>query len=50
MSARSKAADGDTLSLSGDQKKVNGVVWYLIGVLTCLRFFPSDIACVSVMM
>lgn len=31
------------------QEKVNGVVWYLIGVIFSLHFYPADIACVSVM-
>lgn len=31
------------------QDKVNGVVWYLIGVIFSLHFYPADIACVSIM-
>lgn len=28
---------------------MNGVVWYLIGVIFSLHFYPADIACVSIM-
>ncbi|WFD29845.1 diacylglycerol kinase (CTP) [Malassezia sp. CBS 17886] len=38
------------LMRDGEQERVNGVVWYLIGVLASLHFFPEDIACVSVML
>jgi dolichol kinase len=37
------------LMRESEREKVNGVVWYLIGVLFCLHFLPEDIACVSVM-
>ncbi|KIS67025.1 diacylglycerol kinase [Mycosarcoma maydis] len=37
------------LMRESEKDKVNGVVWYLIGVITSLHFFPEDIACVSVM-
>lgn len=31
------------------QERVNGVIWYLMGVLTSLHIFPEDIACISIM-
>ena len=37
------------LMRESEKEKVNGVVWYLIGVITSLHFFPEDIACVSIM-
>ncbi|UZJ52632.1 hypothetical protein CBS101457_001952 [Exobasidium rhododendri] len=37
------------LMRESEKKKVNGVVWYLIGVITCLKYFPADVACVAVM-
>ncbi len=37
------------LMRESEKDKVNGVVWYLIGVITSLHFFPEDIACVSIM-
>lgn len=37
------------LMRESEKDKVNGVVWYLIGVISSLHFFPEDIACVSVM-
>ncbi|KAN0059610.1 Diacylglycerol kinase [Thecaphora frezii] len=37
------------LMRDSEKEKVNGVVWYLIGVITSLHFFPQDIACVSIM-
>ncbi|CBQ69309.1 related to HSD1-ER membrane protein [Sporisorium reilianum SRZ2] len=38
------------LMRESEKDKVNGVVWYLVGVITSLHFFPEDIACVSVML
>lgn len=38
------------LMRESEKKQVNGVVWYLIGVITCLRNFPADIACIGIMM
>lgn len=38
------------LMREAEKEKVNGVVWYLIGVIFSLHFFPADIACVSIMM
>lgn len=38
------------LMRESERDKVNGVVWYLVGVITSLHFFPEDIACVSVML
>lgn len=38
------------LMRDGEKERVNGVVWYLIGVVTSLRLFPEDIACVSIIM
>lgn len=37
------------LMRESEKEKVNGVVWYLIGVIGSLRLFPEDIAVVSVM-
>lgn len=37
------------LMREAEKEKVNGVVWYLVGVITCLHFYPADIACVSIM-
>lgn len=37
------------LMRESEKEKVNGVVWYLIGVLFCLSLLPEDIACVSIM-
>jgi len=37
------------LMRESEKDKVNGVVWYLIGVISSLHFFPEDIACVSIM-
>ncbi|KAI3623353.1 DGK1 [Malassezia furfur] len=37
------------LMRDGERERVNGVVWYLVGVLASLRLFPEDIACVSIM-
>ncbi|WFD44737.1 diacylglycerol kinase (CTP) [Malassezia psittaci] len=37
------------LMRDGEKERVNGVVWYIVGVLLSLHFFPEDIACVSVM-
>lgn len=37
------------LMRESEKTKVNGVVWYLVGVLFCLHFLPEDIACVSIM-
>lgn len=37
------------LMRESEKDKVNGVVWYLVGVITSLHFFPEDIACVSIM-
>ncbi|UTT88980.1 hypothetical protein NDA17_001352 [Ustilago hordei] len=37
------------LMRESEKDKVNGVVWYLVGVISSLHFFPEDIACVSVM-
>ena len=31
-----------------EKERVNGVIWYLIGVMASLRLFPEDIACVSI--
>lgn len=41
---------GVLMPVPSSQKQVNGVVPFLVGVITCLHFFPEDIACVSVMM
>ena len=38
------------LMRESEKERVNGVVWYLVGVMTSLHFFPKDIACVSIMM
>ncbi len=38
------------LMRESEKKQVNGVVWYLIGVITSLHVFPADIACVGIMM
>ncbi|CAO1638331.1 unnamed protein product [Sympodiomycopsis kandeliae] len=38
------------LMREAEKEKVNGVVWYLVGVIFSLHFYPADIACVSVMM
>lgn len=32
------------------QKKINGVIWYLVGVIFVLQFYPRDIAVVSILM
>ncbi|PWN52554.1 hypothetical protein IE53DRAFT_384997 [Violaceomyces palustris] len=37
------------LMRESEKEKVNGVVWYLVGVIFSLHFFPEDIACVSIM-
>lgn len=37
------------LMRESEKQKVNGVVWYLVGVLFCLSLLPEDIACVSIM-
>lgn len=37
------------LMRESEKEKVNGVVWYLIGVIGSLRLFPEDIAVASVM-
>lgn len=37
------------LMREAEKEKVNGVVWYLVGVIWSLHFYPADIACVSVM-
>ncbi|SNX86551.1 related to HSD1 - ER membrane protein [Melanopsichium pennsylvanicum] len=37
------------LMRESEKDKVNGVVWYLVGVIASLHFFPEDIACVSIM-
>ena len=34
------------LMRESEKERVNGVVWYLIGVMTSLHFFPEDIASV----
>ena len=36
------------LMRESEKERVNGVVWYLIGVMTSLHFFPEDIASVSI--
>lgn len=41
--------DGERVRVRLTQERVNGVVWYLIGVLSSLHFFPEDIACISIM-
>lgn len=33
---------------SAEKERVNGVIWYLIGVMVSLRLFPEDIASVSI--
>ena len=38
------------LMREGERERVNGVIWYLAGVIVTLHIFPEDIACVSVMM
>lgn len=38
------------LMRESEKTQVNGVVWYLVGVIFVLHFLPTDIACVSVMM
>ncbi|CAO1616414.1 unnamed protein product [Parajaminaea phylloscopi] len=37
------------LMRESEKDKVNGVVWYLVGVIFSLHFYPADIACVSIM-
>lgn len=37
------------LMREGEKERVNGVVFYLLGVITTLHFFPEDIGCVSIM-
>ncbi|KDN36013.1 hypothetical protein K437DRAFT_64083 [Tilletiaria anomala UBC 951] len=37
------------LMRESEKKQVNGVVWYLVGVITSLQMFPADVACVSIM-
>ncbi|KAI5476325.1 diacylglycerol kinase [Pseudohyphozyma bogoriensis] len=32
-----------------ERDRVNGVIFYLVGVLVCLTFYPRDIACLSIM-
>lgn len=32
------------------QKKINGVIWYLVGVIFVLQFYPRDVAVVSILM
>lgn len=36
------------LMRESEKERVNGVVWYLVGVMTSLHFFPEDIASVSI--
>lgn len=36
------------LMREGEKERVNGVIWYLVGVMTSLHFFPEDIASVSI--
>ncbi|KAL4401359.1 Diacylglycerol kinase [Malassezia pachydermatis] len=36
------------LMRSGEKERVNGVIWYLVGVMVSLRLFPEDIAAVSI--
>ena len=32
------------------QQKTNGVIWYLLGCIFVLAFYPEDIAVVSILM
>jgi diacylglycerol kinase (CTP) len=32
------------------QKAINGVIWYLVGVIFVLKFYPRDVAVVSILM
>lgn len=32
-----------------EKKKINGVIWYLVGVIFVLQFYPRDIAVVSIL-
>jgi len=36
------------LMREGEKERVNGVVWYLVGVMMSLHFFPEDISSVSI--
>ena len=36
------------LMREGEKERVNGVVFYLLGVIVALRLFPEDIGCVSI--
>lgn len=37
------------LMRESEKDKVNGVVWYIVGTSTVLSLFPTDVACVSVL-
>ncbi|EUC59547.1 CTP-dependent diacylglycerol kinase [Rhizoctonia solani AG-3 Rhs1AP] len=32
-----------------EKKQINGVIWYLVGVIFVLRFYPRDVAVVSIL-
>ena len=36
--------------LTDPQRSTNGVIWYILGVVFVLVFFPLDIAVVSILM
>ncbi|WFD07541.1 diacylglycerol kinase (CTP) [Malassezia vespertilionis] len=37
------------LMREGERERVTGVLWYLVGVICSMHFFPEDIAAVSIM-
>ena len=32
-----------------ERKRINGVVWYLMGVITVLAVYPRDVAVISIL-
>lgn len=34
--------------MKGEQETINGVVYYLLGIIICVLFLPRDIACLSI--
>lgn len=37
------------LMRESERQKINGVVWYLVGVIFVLSFYPRDVAVVSIL-
>jgi diacylglycerol kinase (CTP) len=37
------------LMRESERGKINGVVWYLVGVITVLGLYPRDVAVISVL-